>query len=60
MTIRHVESMIRMAESFAKMELRQEVRSQDVDMGEIFTRFEWSLEIFTRFEWSLEIFTRFE
>lgn len=31
MTVRHVESMIRMAEAHAKMHLRDHVRSEDVD-----------------------------
>ncbi|CAD7922914.1 unnamed protein product [Amoebophrya sp. A120] len=31
MTVRHVESMVRMAEAFAKMELRHQVNKRDVD-----------------------------
>lgn len=33
MTVRHVESMIRMAESHAKMHLRETVRQDDLDLS---------------------------
>lgn len=31
--VRHIESIIRMAEAHAKMQLRQSVRSDDIDMA---------------------------